>query len=63
MRFLCLKYCALVLMAVSLIGRVDAQAPTLKPLGIGLEEVDYPYPAHFFDITVEKSVNAAAKSF
>ena len=56
MRFLCLKYCALVLMAVSLIGRVDAQAPTLKPLGIGLEEVDYPYPVHFFDITVENQL-------
>jgi pimeloyl-ACP methyl ester carboxylesterase len=56
MRFRCLKYCALVLMAVSLIGRVDAQAPTLKPLGIGLEEVDYPYPVHFFDITVENQL-------
>jgi pimeloyl-ACP methyl ester carboxylesterase len=43
-------------MAVSLIGRVDAQAPTLKPLGIGLEEVDYPYPVHFFDITVENQL-------
>jgi hypothetical protein len=62
MRFHYLKYCALALMALSLIGRVDAQA-TLKPLGIGLEEVDYPYPVHFFDITVEKSLNAAAKSF
>jgi pimeloyl-ACP methyl ester carboxylesterase len=56
MRFRCLKYCALVLVAVSLIGRVDAQAPTLKPLGIGLEEVDYPYPVHFFDITVENQL-------
>jgi len=56
MRFRCLKYCALVLMAITLIGRVDAQAPTLKPLGIGLEEVDYPYPVHFFDITVENQL-------
>jgi len=56
MRFRCLKYCALVLMAITLIGRVDAQAPSLKPLGIGLEEVDYPYPVHFFDITVENQL-------
>jgi pimeloyl-ACP methyl ester carboxylesterase len=56
MRFRCLKYCALVLMAITLIGRVDAQAPTLKPLGIGLEDVDYPYPTHFFDITVENQL-------
>jgi pimeloyl-ACP methyl ester carboxylesterase len=31
----------------------DAQASAVRPLGIGLEDIDYPYPVHFFDISVE----------
>ncbi len=25
----------------------------ITPLGIGLEDIDYPYPVHFFDLTIE----------
>jgi pimeloyl-ACP methyl ester carboxylesterase len=41
------------LLALAAIARADAQAPALKPLGIGLEEIDYPYPVHYFELTVE----------
>lgn len=47
------KYCALVFGAIALIASAKAQAPALRPLGIGLEDIDYPYPVHFFDLTVE----------
>jgi hypothetical protein len=30
-----------------------AQAPVLRSLGIGLEDIDYPYPVRFFDLTIE----------
>jgi len=47
------KYCALVFAGVALIGSANAQAPALRRLGIGLEGIDYPYPVHFFDLTIE----------
>jgi pimeloyl-ACP methyl ester carboxylesterase len=47
------KFCAFVVAAVGLIGNAQAQAPSLRPLGIGLEDIDYPYPVHFFDLTIE----------
>jgi pimeloyl-ACP methyl ester carboxylesterase len=47
------KYCAFVVAALALIGTAQAQAPTLRPLGIGLEDIEYPYPVHFFDLTIE----------
>jgi pimeloyl-ACP methyl ester carboxylesterase len=50
------KYCALVFGAIALIASAQAQAPDLHPLGIGLEDVDYPYPVHFFDLTIEGQV-------
>jgi pimeloyl-ACP methyl ester carboxylesterase len=39
-----------------LIAVAQAQTPTLRPLGIGLEEMEYPYPVHFFDLTIEGQV-------
>jgi len=47
------KYCALVFGAIALIASAKAQPPALRPLGIGLEDIDYPYPVHFFDLTIE----------
>lgn len=47
------RYRALLLAGFALIGSAEAQTPTLRPLGIGLEGVDYAYPVHFFDLTVE----------
>ena len=34
------KYCALVSGAIALIASAQAQVPALRPLGIGLEDVD-----------------------
>jgi len=50
------KLCAFVVAAVGLIGNAQAQSPSLRPLGIGLEDIDYPYPVHFFDLTIEGQV-------
>jgi pimeloyl-ACP methyl ester carboxylesterase len=47
------KYCALVFGAIALVASAKAETPALRPLGIGLEDVDYPYPVHFFDLTIE----------
>jgi len=47
------KYCALVFGAIALVAGAQAETPALRPLGIGLEDVDYPYPVHFFDLTIE----------
>ena len=47
------RYCALVAAALGLIGAATAQTPALRPLGIGLEDIDYPYPVHFFDLAME----------
>ena len=47
------KYCALVFGAIALIASAQAQAPASRPLGIGLEEIDYPYPMHYIDLTIE----------
>lgn len=47
------KYCALAFGAIALIASAKAETPALRPLGIGLEDVDYPYPVHFFDLTIE----------
>jgi pimeloyl-ACP methyl ester carboxylesterase len=47
------KYCALVLAALALIGSARAQSPASRPLGIGLEDIDYPYPVRFFDLAAE----------
>jgi hypothetical protein len=43
----------LLLAVVALAGGVGAQASGFKPLGIGLEEIDYPYPVHYLDLTIE----------
>ena len=49
-----LKKCgAFVVGLVALIATAQAQTSTLRPLGIGLEEIDYPYPVRFFDLTIE----------
>jgi hypothetical protein len=47
------KFCACVVTAVALFSNAQAQEPTLRPLGIGLEDIDYPYPVHFFDLTID----------
>ena len=47
------KYCALAFGAIALIASAKAETPAVRPLGIGLEDVDYPYPVHFFDLTIE----------
>jgi len=47
------RYCALAVAALGLIGAATAQTPAMRPLGIGLEDVDYPYPVHFFELTIE----------
>jgi hypothetical protein len=47
------KYCALVFGAIALIASAKAETPALRPLGIGLEDIDYPYPVHLFDLTLE----------
>src|SRR5579862_120968 len=47
------KYCALAFAAIALIASAQAETPALRPLGIGLEDVDYPYPVHFLDLTIE----------
>jgi pimeloyl-ACP methyl ester carboxylesterase len=47
------KFGALVFGAIVLIAGANAQAPALRPLGIGLEDIDYPYPVHFLDLTIE----------
>jgi pimeloyl-ACP methyl ester carboxylesterase len=52
-RFDFVKCCVLAFAVAMAIGPADAQAPAVRPLGIGLEDIDYPYPVHFFDITVE----------
>ncbi|ACB94894.1 alpha/beta fold hydrolase [Beijerinckia indica] len=36
-----------------LLGLPVSAEPSLPPLGIGLEAVDYPYPVAFFDLTLE----------
>jgi hypothetical protein len=40
-------------MTLALIGGAQARTSDLRPLGIGLEDIDYPYPVHFFDLSVE----------
>jgi len=47
------KSCVVLLAGLALIGDAAAQTPAPQPLGIGLEGIDYPYPVHFFDLTVE----------
>ena len=51
------KYLAPVLAAIAVNSGAGAQspapAPELQPLGIGLEGIDYPYPVHFFELTIE----------
>ena len=47
------KYCALAFGAIALIASAKAETPAVRPLGIGLEDVDYPYPVHFLDLTIE----------
>jgi pimeloyl-ACP methyl ester carboxylesterase len=48
-----MRYCAILSTTLALIGSAAAQTPDLRPLGIGLEEIDYPYPVHLFDLVVE----------
>ena len=47
------RSCAVLGAALALTVGAAAQTPALQPLGIGLEAIDYPYPVHFFDLTVE----------
>ena len=49
--------CVLLLAGIGLSGSVAAQTPAtptpaLQPLGIGLEGIEYPYPVHYFDLTI-----------
>jgi pimeloyl-ACP methyl ester carboxylesterase len=39
--------------AVMLFAPAPTIADDITPLGIGLEDIDYPYPVHFFDLTIE----------
>jgi pimeloyl-ACP methyl ester carboxylesterase len=50
------RYFILVFAALALSGPAFAQAPILQPLGIGLEEIDYPYPVQYFALTVENQL-------
>jgi hypothetical protein len=47
------KYCALAFGAIALMASAQAQAPALRPLGVGLEDIEYPYPVHYLDLTIE----------
>ena len=47
------KYRAFAFGAIALIASARAQAPALCPLGISLEGIAYPYPVHYFDLTIE----------
>jgi pimeloyl-ACP methyl ester carboxylesterase len=47
------RLCALVLAACTLNISAEAQTSTLRPLGIGLEGIEYPYPVHYFDLAIE----------
>lgn len=44
---------ALFLATLALCGGAAAQTAARQPLGIGLEGVDYPYPVHLFELTIE----------
>jgi len=33
--------------------RIHVQRAVLPPLGIGLEGIEYPYPVHYLDLTIE----------
>jgi pimeloyl-ACP methyl ester carboxylesterase len=48
-----LGFCVLLLAACTLNSGADAQTAALRPLGIGLEEIEYPYPVHYFDLIVD----------
>lgn len=39
--------------ALALSLPVRTAADEITPLGIGLEDIDYPYPVHFLDLTIE----------
>jgi pimeloyl-ACP methyl ester carboxylesterase len=48
-----MRLCWLVLAACTFGLGAEAQTSALRPLGIGLEEIDYPYPVHYLDLTIE----------
>jgi pimeloyl-ACP methyl ester carboxylesterase len=47
------KSCALLLMVLAFVATPRAEESGLRPLGIGLEEIDYPYPVRFLDLVIE----------
>jgi pimeloyl-ACP methyl ester carboxylesterase len=47
------RFIATLLSAIALISGARAQAQELQPLGIGLEGIEYPYPVHFFELSIE----------
>jgi len=47
------EYCALAFGAIALMASAQAQAPALRPLSVGLEDIEYPYPVHYLDLTIE----------
>ncbi len=49
MRSLILVFAA----ALALFAPARSIADDITPLGIGLEDIDYPYPVHFLDLTIE----------
>jgi pimeloyl-ACP methyl ester carboxylesterase len=50
------QYVVFILALIALQSSGFAQAPALKPLGIGLEEIDYPFPPQYFELTVENQL-------
>jgi pimeloyl-ACP methyl ester carboxylesterase len=48
-----LKTLVLGFASFAFVAGAEAQTANVLPLGIGLEEIEYPYPVQYFDLTVE----------
>jgi pimeloyl-ACP methyl ester carboxylesterase len=48
-----MKSFVLAVATLAFLSSAEAQTPEVRPLGIGLEEIDYPYPVRFLDLTIE----------
>jgi pimeloyl-ACP methyl ester carboxylesterase len=49
-----LKSLVLGFASFAFVASADAQTANGRPLGIGLEDIEYPYPVQFFDLIIEK---------